>query len=84
MSISEIIKDEINFDLRMCKEFRTLWTTANNETDRQYYFGAAKRSFNRAVAKSDLARSLGYTVLFDDEDVETMDVVAVYPMELDV
>ena len=80
MTTAEIIMDEINFDLGMYKEFRTLWTTANNETDREYYFGAAKRSFNRVAAKCDLAQALGYDVVFDEERTK---VLAVYQTDFD-
>lgn len=86
-SISEIIKDEISFDLGLYKEFRAKSLRPSdeweNEWDMTYYRNAAKRSWHRVEAKVDLARSLGYTVLFGDKDAETMEVIAVYPIEFD-
>ena len=83
MSISEIIKAEISFDLRMYQGYRAKSLAPSDEWDKTYYRNAATRSWHRIEAKVDLAMSLGYTVLFDDEDVETMGVAAVYPTELD-
>lgn len=83
MSIAEIIKAEISFDLKMYKEYRAKSFAPSDEWDKICYRNAANRSWHCIEAKVDLAMSLGYTVLFDDEDAETMDVVAVYPMELD-
>lgn len=83
MTISEIIMAEIKSDLGLYKEYRARWKTTNNKTDLEYYLGASKRSWHRVEAKCDLARSLGYTVLFDDEDAETMEVIAVYPKDFD-
>lgn len=83
MTIPEIIKAEIRFDLSMYKGYRAKSFAPSDEWDKTYYRDAANRSWYRIEAKVDLAMALGYTVLFDDEDVETMDVVAVYPTELD-
>lgn len=84
MTISEIIKAEISFDLRLYKEYRAKTLISSDKRDMTYYRNAAKRSWHRIEAKRDLASSLGYTVLFGGEDAETMEVISVYPMELDV
>ena len=78
---------EIKSDLGLYKEYRAKSLAPSNEWENEwdmaYYRNAAKRSWHRVEAKCDLARSLGYTVLFDGEDAETMQVIAVYPKELD-
>lgn len=74
MTTAEIIMDDINNDLKMCKK----WLAQKDEFGLQVCRKMSKRSWVRAKAKWDLALSLGYAIVFDDARIE---VIAVYPTD---
>lgn len=80
MTTSEIMMRELNNDLSLHKTWSEKFFFADTEEDNEYYRGCMIRSIIRAEAKEDLIRSLGYTVLFNEERDEC---IAIYPMELD-
>ena len=81
MTTAEIIMDEINRDLEMSNEWHERKLVAVKDGfGLEFYRKMSKRSWNRAKAKCDLARALGYDVVFDEECTK---VLAVYEIEFD-
>ena len=81
MTTAEIIMDEINRDLEMSNEWHERKLVAVKDGfGLEFYRKMSNRSWIRAKAKCDLARVLGYDVVFDEECTE---VLAVYEIEFD-
>lgn len=80
MTNTEIMKKELNIDLSMIEEWRERMHSAENEADAEIYRDCMRRSRNKAEAKEELIRSLGYTILFTEDRTEC---ISIYPIELD-
>lgn len=80
MKNTDIMIREINNDLSLSETWREKMYMSTTEKDREYYRGAMYRSIYKAEAKEELIRSLGYTLLFDDDRKEC---ISIYPIELD-
>ena len=81
MTTAEIIMDDINKDLELCKEWHDRKLVAQKDGfGLEFYRKMSKHSWTRAKAKWDLAISLGFTVVFDNECNE---VIAVYKTDFD-
>ena len=80
MTMTEIMKAEINNELSLLKTWREYRDRAETEEEAVYYLGCISRSRDRAEAKAELAQALGYTVLYSEDRDEC---ISIYSMELD-